>query len=246
FTLYSQLNQGEALKTAITHWRSCMFKTSGCLIWQLNDCWPAISWSIIDYGLNPKPAYYYTKRAFQPIIAPLIVKHDKIYAYIVNETEKTLKSIFKFQIISFNGETIHFEQIETVTPPYTSNLVLERALSGVPLRDDCFFFATLESDGTILCEDTRTIQEPKYLKLPAPRIEVKVTKVGSCKFHVQLESDVYSKAAWLNIDGHKAKFDDNFFDIIPQRPKAVEILLEKDIDVNDFKKSLVLKVYPYL
>ena len=31
FVLYAQLNQGEALKTGVTHWRSRMFRTSGCL-----------------------------------------------------------------------------------------------------------------------------------------------------------------------------------------------------------------------
>ena len=74
FVLYWQLNQADALKLAVMHWRSRMFKTAGCLIWQFNDCWPVISWSLIDYGLNPKPAYFAVKRVCEPIIAPLFVR----------------------------------------------------------------------------------------------------------------------------------------------------------------------------
>ena len=37
---------------------------SGVLIWQLNDCWPAISWSAVDYNLVPKACHYYLARAY--------------------------------------------------------------------------------------------------------------------------------------------------------------------------------------
>jgi beta-mannosidase len=98
FVLFSQLNQADALKTGITHWRSRMFKTSGCLIWQLNDCWPVVSWSIIDYGLHPKAAYYMVKRVCQPIIAPIIIKDNTVYGHAVNETAQTLEAHWEFKV----------------------------------------------------------------------------------------------------------------------------------------------------
>ena len=81
-----------------------------------------ISWSLIDYGLNPKPAYYFVKRAFQPVIAPLIVKQGKVYAYVVNETNKDLELDFKFELLKFNGESLHAENRKVTTPAYTSVL----------------------------------------------------------------------------------------------------------------------------
>lgn len=43
-----------ACEWAIRNQPRCM----GVLIWQLNDCWPALSWSLIDSAGRPKPAYY--------------------------------------------------------------------------------------------------------------------------------------------------------------------------------------------
>lgn len=37
----------------------------GTLLWQLNDCWPGPSWSIIDYEGNPKPAYEVVRRFYR-------------------------------------------------------------------------------------------------------------------------------------------------------------------------------------
>jgi beta-mannosidase len=39
----------------------------GALVWQLNDCWPVTSWSIVDYFLRKKPAYYAMRRALAPL-----------------------------------------------------------------------------------------------------------------------------------------------------------------------------------
>ena len=40
---------------------------SGALVWQLNDCWACTSWSIVDYYLRPKLAYFAVKRELRPI-----------------------------------------------------------------------------------------------------------------------------------------------------------------------------------
>ena len=245
FTLYAQLNQGEALKTAVAHWRSRMFKTSGCLIWQLNDCWPVISWSIIDYCLNPKAAYFFVKRAFQPVIAPLIIKEGKAHVYVVNETDKALESTLSFQVMTFTGEILYSQQVETVASAYTSSLVLEKPLDTLPLREDCIFTVTLESKGTILYEDAKTIQEPRNLKLPISQVKMETKKVDVSQFKINLESKVYAKAVWLKLEGVRGEFSDNFFELIPRRPKFIKCVLEKNASIEEFDKALLLEAYPY-
>ena len=36
----------------------------GSLFWQLNDCWPGPSWSVIDYYGNKKQAYNIVKHEY--------------------------------------------------------------------------------------------------------------------------------------------------------------------------------------
>ncbi len=40
----------------------------GVLVWQLNEPWPAISWALIDFYRQPKPAYDVVKRLFSPLL----------------------------------------------------------------------------------------------------------------------------------------------------------------------------------
>ena len=52
---FSQLAQAEGLKFGIEHFRRRTPHCSGALVWQLNDCWPVLSWSVLDYFGFGKP-----------------------------------------------------------------------------------------------------------------------------------------------------------------------------------------------
>lgn len=67
FVYATQLMQAECLASAYRLWKRqwrgpgreyC----AGALVWQTNDCWPVTSWSIADYYLRPKHAYYTVRR----------------------------------------------------------------------------------------------------------------------------------------------------------------------------------------
>jgi beta-mannosidase len=70
FIHLSQLVQSEALMFGYRGWRKRWGQErfcGGALVWQLDDCWPVTSWSIVDYFLRKKPAYYAMARVLAPI-----------------------------------------------------------------------------------------------------------------------------------------------------------------------------------
>ena len=68
FAKLSQLYQAEALKFMMEHCRS-LAGFNGLLWWNMIDCWPQISDSVVDYYFNRKIAYFYIKRCQQPLLA---------------------------------------------------------------------------------------------------------------------------------------------------------------------------------
>jgi hypothetical protein len=44
------------------------FRCGGVAFWQLNEPWPAVSWSVIDRAGRPKAAYEMLRRSYQPIL----------------------------------------------------------------------------------------------------------------------------------------------------------------------------------
>ena len=50
---------------------------------QLNDSWPVVSWSSIDYYGNWKALHYQAKRAFAPIHINPIQRNDSLCVYLL-------------------------------------------------------------------------------------------------------------------------------------------------------------------
>ena len=64
YTYISQCMQAFILKNVIATHRQQYPKNAGTLLWQLNDCWPVTSWSLIDHNNIKKAAWYAVRSAF--------------------------------------------------------------------------------------------------------------------------------------------------------------------------------------
>lgn len=80
FVAVTQRAQAAGLQIMIEHVRRRRGRTrpdrssgeaGGVAVWQWNDPWPAISWSVIDYFGQPKLAYDVLRRIMQPILVSL-------------------------------------------------------------------------------------------------------------------------------------------------------------------------------
>jgi beta-mannosidase len=69
FVVASQRAQAFGLQIAIEHMRRRKGRTAGVAVWQFDDPWPAISWSVVDYYGRPKRAYEQLKRVYSPLLA---------------------------------------------------------------------------------------------------------------------------------------------------------------------------------
>jgi beta-mannosidase len=99
----TQLNQGLALKQCIEHWRLRYPKTSGAIIWQLNDCWPVSSWSLIDWQGVPKLAYYFVKQAYSPVAVMAKILDSQLDFIVLNDSPEEFSG--KMRAVLFENIT---------------------------------------------------------------------------------------------------------------------------------------------
>ncbi|MFI0723937.1 glycosyl hydrolase 2 galactose-binding domain-containing protein [Streptomyces sp. NPDC021224] len=64
----TQLVQARAVAAGV-EWLRSRDRCAGAVVWQLNDCWPAISWSAVDSAGVEKPLWYALRHAFAPRLA---------------------------------------------------------------------------------------------------------------------------------------------------------------------------------
>jgi beta-mannosidase len=85
FVWLSQIQQGLAIKTAVTQWRSIKPHCMGALYWQLNDTWPVCSWSSLDHGGGWKMLHHMARGFFAPLFVSAVPVPGGIELRAVND-----------------------------------------------------------------------------------------------------------------------------------------------------------------
>ena len=77
----SQVLQGMAIKYGVDHWRRNRGRCMGTLYWQINDDWPAPSWSSIDYFGRWKALHYMAQKFYAPHAVSMTLEDHRCHVY---------------------------------------------------------------------------------------------------------------------------------------------------------------------
>ncbi|WP_026562630.1 glycoside hydrolase family 2 protein [Bacillus sp. J37] len=219
---YSMLTQAEGLKYGIEHYRRNKPMTSGALVWQLNDCWPGTSWSMIDYYLLPKASFYYAKKFFHPLL--LSIDHDAgkaLNVWVVNDRVETYTDTLELKITTFKGEEIFSKSLSVEVGENVSTKVAtfteEELLQGYSAHD---VFISLASKQDKAQRDISYLRDYKDLSLPECEIQVEVNQENQT---VTVRTDHFARMVKVEIPAEKISFSDNYFDLLPGESKTIQI-----------------------
>ncbi len=229
YVLFSSLIQAEGLRFAIEHYRRRMFECSGSLFWQLNDSWPGISWSVLDYYLRPKASYYYIRRAYDPVLFSLRWKDGAIEVWGVNDTLRSIRGRARMQLMEFDGKIRWHQEWEYALQPNSSSLLL--TIYDIPLVDpERSVFRVHSLDGQFR-DNVLLVNEFKDLKLPPTEISIETVLVSDNAYMVTLRSPVYTH--FVHFGGvADLKAEDNYFSLFPNEPRAALVILPLGVEVG--------------
>ncbi|MDF2595990.1 MAG: beta-mannosidase, partial [Clostridia bacterium] len=108
---FSMMAQAEGLKYGIEHYRRRWPECAGAIIWQLNDCWPTMSWSIVDFFKRPKAGYYYIKHAYKPrLLSFKEAGSDQVELWVSNDTCEAYQDTLSIGLQDFFGNEEYHEE----------------------------------------------------------------------------------------------------------------------------------------
>jgi len=226
YVLGTQIIQAEALKYSLEHFRRRKFATSGALFWMYSDCWGSIGWTIIDYFLNRKPAYYYVRRALAPLLISFHEEGDSLALWLTNDTLQSIECLVEYGVLDLVGLTDYVEQVELVSPANDAKRVTE-----VPLPDAVraqpgrfISFARLLVDGQTVSRNRwfPTGFSFKELSLPPAEIHHTVEQIGDREFRLHLESSAFAWAVALHVPPG-VWIEDNYFDLLPWETRTIAL-----------------------
>ena len=232
FTYISQLLQAKGYKTAVEAHRRAMPHCMGTLYWQLNDCWPTISWATVDYHNRWKASHYAVKKAFEEVIVSAAIEGDNINTYVVSDKLEPFEAEITISLMEFNGNILWSETQPVQVSANTSTMVHSIKESDLPAgnRPGSIVLVTdVKVDGREVATNNLYFTAPKYLDLPPSDVWFALKKVSD-GYELELFSDVLERNIFIDVPGGKGAFSDNYFDLLPGREKTIKITTNLILD----------------
>jgi beta-mannosidase len=235
----SQLLQAEGMRIGFEAQRRAMPYCMGTLYWQLNDCWPAVSWSSIDYSGQWKALHYTAKKAFAPVLVSTEIEDGRLDLYIVSDRLEETGGWMTMKLREFDSAVLWERTIAVKAPPNASVIIfsipLDEVLAGVD-RSAVVFSAEFICPGEDPPLAIRYFAHPKDMKLPDTGITFDIIPEGE-KITLSLTADVLAKNVFLDLG--ECHFSDNFFDILPG--ETVTVTLDTDIPIENIKDGIRIR-----
>ncbi|MFZ1381587.1 MAG: hypothetical protein WAS54_02220, partial [Scrofimicrobium sp.] len=128
----TQIVQARAIAVGVGHWRSLWPRCQGAFIWQINDCWPVISWAGVDVDGHRKPMWYTARAMFADRMFTLKEIEGKVVAFLVNQTEEVWKANLSQRVVDSKGNTLG-QQDQVISVPASSVKPVELSVTiGAP------------------------------------------------------------------------------------------------------------------
>ncbi len=239
FSYVSQLLQSQGIRTGIEAHRRSKPHCQGTLYWQLNDCWPVVSWSSVDYYGRWKALHYSVRDLFKNFMISVDQKDSILNCYIVSDSLEEVKADFSVELIDFSGTTYFENDFELLIERNSSRIVASYNLNEIlhdTLIRNSFLKISLKEGRHVLAKYLHYFDIPKNLQLPEPAIRMSVKKAKR-GYMIKLQSDQLVKNLCLFADRAIGHFSDNYFDLLPGLNKSILFLTDDEIEspLQEFK-----------
>jgi len=225
YTWLSQLQQAYGMKTAFEAHRSRYPYCRGTLFWQLNDCWPAISWSVLDADEWEKLAYSTARHAFDSLFIGLETAKGRLSAPLHYDGRDEMSVTIRLMALKITDGSLPVildERSLRLRPDTVIPSVLSYPLNQLGSLD------TSETVYVVEAEDNYTFRTVyrNYMHHVAPRslklmkTSIQVTPVDEQS--VVLLSDFFAYGVYLYDDAGRCVFEDNGFHLLPGEIRRVK------------------------
>lgn len=210
----TQIVQAEAVRAAVEHWRRHRDRCGGALFWQLNDLWPAVSWSSIDVTGRWKALHYAARRFFDPVLLSVAVEGPRVALFLINDTREAWTGSIHWSLETFTGEVLAEGHLPAEAPPLSVQTVgrfsfaphLRRHRRALAFIAERWRGERLESRQVAL------FAPEKDLPLPDPGLHVTATVCGEV-LEAEVRAQALARFVALDLPGVDVRFSDNFFDL---------------------------------
>jgi beta-mannosidase len=251
----SQVMHGEGMKIAVEAYRRNYPQTTGALYWQLDDNWPTISGSSMDYLGRWKALQYMAHHFFNPVLVCGWVEGARVKIWGVNDLLHATPVQLQWTLARFDSAEVTRGERDVTLPANHSALLAELDFAQVgenpaqaTYRDTNYanqaqylLAYSLVQGNRVLSSNVSFFAPPKYWTLEDPRLKYDM-KTENGHLVVAISAERFAAYVELGLANGYVRFSDNYFHLLPGESKKLQIvecnLTEEQVQQRFYVKSL--------
>jgi beta-mannosidase len=206
FIYFSQLTQRKAVSMAIAGHRADAPRCMGTIFWQLNDCWPAPTWSSLDDYNNWKALHYTVKEDYRSIAVLEQIKDDKTYLVLTSELPDDTLVTVQMEFYDLNGK---LQDTQRRTYPIRCNTV--QVLSALSSEKQGFVKVILDEQ----YERLFTFVDKRKAPQPNVKMQIEVRDPIQKKGVIHIVNNEPLVDLWLYTTQQGLHLEKNFQTLLP-------------------------------
>ena len=236
YCLYGGLFQGSLLSYEADRLRS-LEHCNGSLLWCFTDGFGEIGFSLMDRFGNPKPAYYYLRRAYGADRMILRREEDRVKVFCSNDSNEPKTYHLTCGYVSFGGQYGPKEEITVEVPAFTKLFkAAEYSLEGLDLIHGAFY--AHGGDHGPLPVTLRTVDFRELeLARPAKLTVSNVMQEGET-LSFTVSTDVFAHAVHFGLPADRL-FSDQYFDLLPGESRRVTLYNGAGVQAEEIRPKAV-------
>jgi len=232
------LNQAIAVRTALEWFRSLHPHNTGAIVWQLNDCWPVVSWAAVDGYGRKKPLWYGMRSAFADRVVTVQPVDGGLEVAVSNDTGASWSGPLRITRRGFDGEVLAESSVDVDLAPRTTERVA--VPSSVATAGDATGELMVAELG-----DERGLwffAELRDSALGEADLETEARRVdGGVEVVVTARTLVRELALLVDVAAPDAEVDDMLVTLLPGERAVFTIRTGSDVDPSRFVSPDVLR-----
>ena len=214
----------------------------GVIMRRMNDIWPALSPSAVDYYGGRKPLHYYEREFFAPVRISVVKNGTRVKFVVSNDMRQDYVGIFAYAIMNNKNQPV-FRDSFPIRARASSNLEVHNADLGSVIsghEEEYYISYSVSDKSSEASKGIHLFTNTKRFNFLKPEYNVDIIGNGM-EYIANIGADCFAKGVEISFDGEEVVVDKNYFDITSKASVRVHLNTPRMTTVEKLKRVMKIR-----
>ena len=214
----------------------------GILMRTMNDAWPCLSASGVDYYGGKKPLHYYERDFFAPVRISAVQKGTKVRFIVSNDMRHDYTGIFSYAIMNNKNRPV-FRDSFPIRARASSNLEIQGADTSSVLNgheNEYYLLYSVSDKSNEPSIGIHLFTNVKRFSFLKPNYTIEISGNGT-DYIATVSADCFVKGVEVGFGSEDVTPDKNYFDITGKAPVRIRLTTKRVTSIEKLKRVMTVR-----